>query len=551
MIIRTLLSAVCYFAILVSSSVCDKQGTYKALSITSPVSTIDYQKIVLYLEQQGCAASDDMDVLKFYEENLYQLGLKKIMEDEEHEAIQYFQKISKTHWRNLSASRLASLNVKYGIGNPPEVESLPIHERISISPYSQAYRVEFINHLLYEIENFENESDVIYNVQQIVDSYQIILDKYRKSLSLGQRVEMYSKISILQTFILNNSKAALKALKQCYDLDMDNKVCTSFLKLQNKLSKVTKQADGYLYFDSQFDSNWATTYLKHIENSKKPLIKEVTGALSLDFLKIFPEIKKFYKGSDLPLVKNLYVLSTIAHDTQNVLEKKKTADSPYLRKLIDVRKQYSEEELKVLWEELSPHIAMKILLKIDTKQAQKFLKERDNCWDAQVQNTNSPWFHKALNALHAKLAKIAQKEQEQQQDFFRKFQQQQQQHFQGGRQFFQGGPGGHHQYQHHYQHQQQQQHHHQQAPPPSGVNPEKDYYKILGVGNGASSKEVRSAYLKLIKQNHPDKQKTQEDKEKVENLVHDINEAYEVLNDEDKRKEYDSARSSHGRGRYF
>ena len=547
MIVRTLLSTFCYFAILVSSSVCDKQETYKALSITIPASTIDYQKIVSYLEQNACARSDDMDVLKFYEENLYQLGLKKIIEDEEYEAIQHFQKISKTHWKNLSASRLASLNVKYGIGNPSEVENLPINERISISPYSQAYRIEFINHLLYEIENFENESDVIYNVQQIVDSYQIILDKYRKSLSLGQRVEMFSKISILQTFILNNCKAALKALKQCYDLDMDNKVCTSFLKLQNKLSKVTKQADGYLYFDSQFDLPWATNYLKTIENTKKPLIKDVTGALSLEFFKTFPEMKKLYKdGSDLPLVKSLYVLSTIAHDTQNVLEKKqKSAESPYLKRLIDVKKHYNEEELRILWEELSPHVAMKILLKTDIKQTQKVLKERDNCWDAQVHNTNSPWFHKVLNALHAKVVKIAQKEQEQQQDFFRKFQQQQQQqqhhhHFQGGRQFFHGGPGG-----------QQQHYQQQQAPPPSGVNPEKDYYKILGVVNGASSKEVRSAYLKLIKQNHPDKQKTQEEKEKVESLVHDINEAYEVLNDEEKRKEYDGARSSHGRGRYF
>ena len=56
----------------------------------------------------------------------------------------------------------------------------------------------------------------------------------------------------------------------------------------------------------------------------------------------------------------------------------------------------------------------------------------------------------------------------------------------------------------------------------------KDYYKILGVEKGASEAEIKSAYRKLAKQFHPDRNrgdKTAEEKFK------EINEAYEVLGD--------------------
>jgi molecular chaperone DnaJ len=65
---------------------------------------------------------------------------------------------------------------------------------------------------------------------------------------------------------------------------------------------------------------------------------------------------------------------------------------------------------------------------------------------------------------------------------------------------------------------------------------EKDYYKILGLAESASEKEVTRAYRKLAKQFHPDANPGAEDKFK------EISAAYDVLGDPDKRKEYDEVR---------
>jgi curved DNA-binding protein len=61
----------------------------------------------------------------------------------------------------------------------------------------------------------------------------------------------------------------------------------------------------------------------------------------------------------------------------------------------------------------------------------------------------------------------------------------------------------------------------------------KDYYAILGVAKTATEKEIKSAYRKLARQYHPDVNPKAADQFK------DINEAYEVLSDPDKRKRYD------------
>jgi molecular chaperone DnaJ len=63
-----------------------------------------------------------------------------------------------------------------------------------------------------------------------------------------------------------------------------------------------------------------------------------------------------------------------------------------------------------------------------------------------------------------------------------------------------------------------------------------DYYKVLGVGKGASDAEIKKAFKKLARQYHPDR--NQGDK-KAEERFKEISQAHDVLSDPDKRKAYD------------
>ena len=64
----------------------------------------------------------------------------------------------------------------------------------------------------------------------------------------------------------------------------------------------------------------------------------------------------------------------------------------------------------------------------------------------------------------------------------------------------------------------------------------KDYYEILGVSRDAKPDDIRKAYRKLAKQYHPDVSKEKNAEEKYK----EINEAYEVLKDPEKRQKYDT-----------
>ena len=72
---------------------------------------------------------------------------------------------------------------------------------------------------------------------------------------------------------------------------------------------------------------------------------------------------------------------------------------------------------------------------------------------------------------------------------------------------------------------------------------EKNYYDTLGVSKTASAEEIKSAYRKLAKKYHPD---LNPNDEVAASKFKEINEAYEVLGDEQKRKNYDQFGSADG-----
>ncbi|MEU8358542.1 molecular chaperone DnaJ [Nonomuraea sp. NPDC048882] len=74
---------------------------------------------------------------------------------------------------------------------------------------------------------------------------------------------------------------------------------------------------------------------------------------------------------------------------------------------------------------------------------------------------------------------------------------------------------------------------------------EKDYYAVLGVPKTATADEIKKAYRKLARQYHPD---TNQGDATKETKFKEVSEAYDVLSDTKRRKEYDEARTLFGSG---
>lgn len=75
----------------------------------------------------------------------------------------------------------------------------------------------------------------------------------------------------------------------------------------------------------------------------------------------------------------------------------------------------------------------------------------------------------------------------------------------------------------------------------------KDYYKLLGVSKDASKDDIKKAYRKLAQKYHPDRNPNNKD---AEEKFKEVAGAYEVLSDEEKRKQYDTGRLFTGAGGY-
>ena len=65
----------------------------------------------------------------------------------------------------------------------------------------------------------------------------------------------------------------------------------------------------------------------------------------------------------------------------------------------------------------------------------------------------------------------------------------------------------------------------------------KDYYSTLGIDRNSSEEQIKKAYKKLALKYHPDRNKNDK---KAEEKFKEINEAYQVLGDQEKKSQYDT-----------
>src|SRR3954469_5099022 len=75
----------------------------------------------------------------------------------------------------------------------------------------------------------------------------------------------------------------------------------------------------------------------------------------------------------------------------------------------------------------------------------------------------------------------------------------------------------------------------------------KGFYAVLGVGKSAPAEDIKKAYRKLARELHPDRNPGNKD---AEEKFKAASEAYDVLSDDKKRKEYDEMRSLFGSGAF-
>ena len=66
-------------------------------------------------------------------------------------------------------------------------------------------------------------------------------------------------------------------------------------------------------------------------------------------------------------------------------------------------------------------------------------------------------------------------------------------------------------------------------------NQKRDYYEVLGISNSASDEEIKKAYKKMALKYHPDRNKEAD----AESKFKEVNEAYSVLSDKEKKERYD------------
>lgn len=589
-----------------ASKLCDLAGLQrlnKNLKVDTE-SLTKYQWIAGQLEQNCMTAdpaSENMsDVIQLANQIYYKIGLIQLSNDQHLRAINTFEKIVfnetyKGSFGKLAEKRLQELYIDFGMWDKVHQKDdqyakyLSLNETIRNKISSKDVSVEEdISELLritpYDVNVLSTHIDVLFHklaeeidvslAAAIILDYETILDKHLASLSIDTRLSIHYVISVLQTFVLNSD--ASFNIRKCLSIDMDYDKCKKLSLTISKLNKVNPSKrqilDPATYaFENKKFRSWDRIIEFYLKD-KKPFItpmkilnKDTNFKNNYFFLEEI--IKQLIEDVQLsrPLAKNLFedppitdgfdkpksyyhtdylvyidsILCQASSMSPDVKRAKLAA--PFCKKslrhslTLETWKHYQDAKseqkplpetvLSDVWNS-NPHLLMymvnSILNKSRSKPHSQFKKQLYDqinkiFQDNGLSESTNPYVMKNFRLLQKQLQTYKEHK-----------------HRNFNQQYFQ-------------QQQQQQQHQRHQAPPAApNYDPKKDYYKILGVSPSATSKEIRKAYLNLTKKYHPDKIKANHNdkQESIHETMSQINEAYETLSDDDKRKEYDLSRSN-------
>ncbi|SCV04254.1 LAMI_0H14642g1_1 [Lachancea mirantina] len=507
----------------------------------------------------------------------YQAGLIELSLDEPLDALKTFETIEDQEdgYFSLAQRQLEELYVKFGkrekliltegrkMGHEfllldseiqtfvtkNELPSLSVVTQIlQICPWSLEYRILANDIYFRELAQLPD----INTAQAIVANYEVVLDKHRRKLSITERRDLYYAISTLQLYVMSTAPTNVK---KCINLDMDFQPCRDLSKIYQKFVKTAPpftsmmDPDRYLVLEP-YDANKVSELLLQDRKAFAWLGEQANNnllALKVHFKKALQLLLDTRPLSKMPLKLSLEPPSQGLDLTLNVLlcdafsssagstnakrpcnEALKQALSKesfeILSQFLTTLSKHGEayEIIQRLWLNYPPVAARAVQLLLQTllrETKRKPNADLTNQW-SQIENfaKERHWAsakNEKIVALFRAIQKGVSSSRQRQNNSFRS--QQQQQFFQG----FQGQRRG---------------------PGPSKFYG-KDYYKALGVNQDADDKEVRRAYLELAKKNHPDKQGQSAN---VEEKMAAINEAYEILGDNDKRREYDMHRNEKG-----
>lgn len=525
----------------------------------------------------------------------YNLGIIYLSIGQDHQAMKSFREVllsNNTAYADLSLERLNELYKKYGEWDKVKegesklmqerfhqlIESITTHignaesskllneqfeEAFKISPYAFKLRVLYNDFLLDQL------ADIIdLNVaHKAVENLQTLLDKFGNKIELNNRLALYDELATMQLFILNTQPQV--TLRKCLNLDMDYQPCKYLMKVWNQISKnlppPSKMIDIEDYMSYTTDWSRATNFL--LDNKRSVIAKYGNNLKNYEILVKYHDekIKQILESRPLSnktwhydsvdthtdFLIYLNVVICEALDMQSSSKKaskycynamKESLTPGEIEKLKAYFKKFESpntlKELLTALYDTYPHLSINLLHSVSQKLTSLERKKSDintvDHWavlvkfvqDHKLSESPLNFIKNLANSVVRTYNSIQNHQKQQQQRIFEQmFGNQQQQQF--------------HQYQ---QHQRQQ-----QFVEPN-IKTDKDYYKILGIEKGATTKDIRRSYLQLTKKFHPDKQKkmNQEEREKNEAKMAEINEAYEILSDEDKRKKYDDAKSSRG-----